>query len=110
MIGRGTFGIIYKAVDLTTKVRVALKVFKHEEDPSKELTIAEHFSKSPSIVKLYEVLEFKDFGNKVFKVMSMELMYYNLDEVMNSFRSKRNIIPKPEEDLCEYFPWFNDKP
>lgn len=82
VVGKGAFGVVYKAYDLTRKKFVAIKrLRKHSRKLSREFEILFHMRKSNYVVAIEdffysECAEGKIYQNIVFEFVSSDLDKY----------------------------------
>ena len=101
-IGSGTYGVVYKAIDLKTENTVALKKIKSEDGQQphevgidsltlREISLLKEISHHPNIISLYQVISRKSCIWLVFKYCD-----YDLAKYMNKYKnnqSGKNEIP-----------------
>ena len=61
-IGKGSFGVVYEGIDLTTSQRVAVKIEKHQSRNSKELMILQRLETCPITPQLLGHGEYKNLN------------------------------------------------
>lgn len=93
-IGEGTYGVVYKAKDLTSGRLVALKKIRVEADdegvPStamREISLLKELSSHPNVVHLHEVIHQQDKLYLVFEFVDQDLK-----KCMESLPSKMDIL------------------
>ena len=90
IIGKGGFGLVYKALDLNTNENVAIKEIYFEDEEEKSLIINE-INLMKNIDSCYSIKLMDNFIDEKFYYIVMELCDDNLNNYVKKNRGKINI-------------------